>query len=105
MAGVSEGPKKSDLDRSSLVGNAEEFVVLQINFYWSTVALQFVPVSTVQQSESVIHIHVSALRFPSQLSHDRAEQSSLCCGILKVLSGSAGESNWLDWAYGQVSKT
>lgn len=40
--------RSPDLDRSSLVGNAEEFVVLQISFFLlDTVALQFVPVSTV----------------------------------------------------------
>ena len=91
MAGIWEGPKKPDLDRSSLVGKAEEFIVLKINFCWSIGALQFESVSTAGQSESVIDTHVSTCRFPSRFSHDRALSSSLCCGILKALSGPAGE--------------
>ena len=66
MAGVSQGPKKSDLDRSSLVGNAEEFVVLQINFYWSIVALQFVPVLLYSKvSQSYIYMYLLLDFLPS----------------------------------------
>ena len=66
VAGVSEGPKKSDLNRSSLVDNAEEFVVLQINFYWSIVALQFVPVLLYSKvSQSYIHMYPLLYFLPS----------------------------------------
>ena len=66
MAGVSQGPKKSDLDRSSFVGNAEEFVVLQINFYWSIVALQFVPVLLYSKvSQSYIYMYLLLDFLPS----------------------------------------
>ena len=66
MAGVSQGPKKSDLDRSSFVGNSEEFVVLQINFYWSIVALQFVPVLLYSKvSQSYIYMYLLLDFLPS----------------------------------------
>ena len=66
MAGVSQGPKKSDLDRSSLVGYAEEIVVLQINFYWSIVALQFVPVLLYSKvSQSYIYMYLLLDFLPS----------------------------------------
>ena len=50
-----------------------------INFYWSIVAFQCVLVSTVQQSESAIRIHMSPfLGFPSHLGHHRTSSRAPC---------------------------
>ena len=62
------------LTRLGCVQGLHSFIYLfLLNFNWSIVALQCCVVSTVQQNESVIHIHISPiLGFPSHLCHHSA---------------------------------
>ena len=60
------------------------FCFFKINFYWSIVALQCY-VSTVQQNESAIHIHIPLFfGFPSHLGH-HSTLSRVPCAIQYVL--------------------
>ena len=74
---------------SSLVTAGKEavisFTLIFLQFYWSIVALQC-QVSTVQQCESAIFIHIYPLffGFPSHLVHPRA-LCSVPCAVQQVL--------------------